>query len=192
MNTLKNLGQPTQDAIAGTHLLARHLALSLPSLGVISAVGALFASLQAHAVDGCEVLLCLAAPSWRAIPQCVPPIQQLLRDLARGKAFPTCAMAGAGNASSHAWASAPDFCPPPYTRQWEGPNGTFYSCDYTGAIDVRVNGEPFSQTWWSVSGDTVTAFSPLAKAQLGAWDTRFDDDLAAWLAARPAAADPRN
>ncbi|RZA15171.1 MAG: hypothetical protein EOP02_25220, partial [Proteobacteria bacterium] len=35
--------------------------------------------------DGCVVLLCLAAPSWRAIPQCVPPIRQLFRDLARGR-----------------------------------------------------------------------------------------------------------
>ncbi|HNO43391.1 MAG TPA: hypothetical protein PKJ12_12395, partial [Ottowia sp.] len=29
---------------------------------------------SAHAVDGCKVLLCLAAPSWRSIPECVPTI----------------------------------------------------------------------------------------------------------------------
>ena len=28
----------------------------------------------ARAVDGCKVLLCLAAPSWRSIPECVPTI----------------------------------------------------------------------------------------------------------------------
>ena len=50
----------------------------------------------AAAVDGCLVMLCFAAPNWRAIPRCVPPIRQVLRDLARGKAFPTCAMAGVG------------------------------------------------------------------------------------------------
>ena len=44
------------------------------------------ATVPAMALDGCLVLLCLAAPSWRAIPQCVPPIRQLLRDLALGRA----------------------------------------------------------------------------------------------------------
>jgi hypothetical protein len=31
----------------------------------------------------------------------------------------------------------------------------------------------------------VTDFSPAAKTQLGAWDTRFDDDYAKWLASLP-------
>ena len=115
----------------------------------------------------------------------VPPIRQLFRDLARGRGFPTCAMSGAGNSSSHAWASAPAFCPPQYTRTWDGPNGPVHSCDYAGAIAITVNGAPFSQTWWSMAGDAVTEFSPDAKTQLGTWDTRFDDDYAAWLAARP-------
>lgn len=30
----------------------------------------------------------------------------------------------------------------------------------------------------------MTEFSPAAMAQLGKWDTRIDDDYAAWLAAR--------
>lgn len=74
------------------------------------------ASAPARAVEGCLVLLCFAAPNWRAIPQCVPPIRQVLLDLARGRAFPTCGMAGAGNSAAHAWASAPGNCPPQYTR----------------------------------------------------------------------------
>ncbi|MCX2865372.1 hypothetical protein OOZ63_26455 [Paucibacter sp. PLA-PC-4] len=141
----------------------------------------------ALALDGCLVLLCLAAPSWRAIPQCVPPITQLWRDLARGRAFPSCGMAGGGNAASHAWASAPSFCPPQYTRIVDGPNGPRYYCDYTGAVAVTVNGQAFARTWWSISGDTVTDFSPAAKAMFGRWDRRFDDDYAAWLASRPPA-----
>ena len=36
-----------------------------------------------------------------------------------------------------------------------------------------------------LGGDTVTEFSPAAKAQLGTWDTKFDDDYAAWFAALP-------
>lgn len=145
------------------------------------------ASAPARAVDGCVVLLCLAAPSWRSISQCVPPVRQVLRDLARGKPFPTCAMAGPGNSSTHNWASAPSFCPPQYTRVFDGPNGPVYSCDYSGAISVTVQGAPFARTWWSVSGDAVTEFTPAAKAQLGSWDTRFDADYAAWLAAQPTA-----
>jgi len=147
-------------------------------------------SMPAAAVDGCQVLLCLAAPSWRNIPQCVPTVTQLLRDLARGKPFPSCAMAGSGNTTGHDWASAPSFCPPQYTRVVEGPNGPRYYCDQTGAISVTVNGSPFTRTWWTMDGGTVTEFSPAAKAQLGRWDTRFDDDYAAWLATQPGPVDP--
>ena len=101
---------------------------------------------QAHAVDGCLVLLCFAAPSWRSVPQCVPPIKQVLRDLARGKSFPTCGMAGGGNSATHAWASAPGYCPPQYTRVFEGESGTIYTCDYAGAVTVNINGAPFTRT----------------------------------------------
>lgn len=147
-------------------------------------------SRPARAVDGCLVMLCLAAPSWRDIPQCVPPIKKVLRDLARGKPFPVCGMAGAGNSANHAWASAPDYCPPQYTRVFEGEIGPVYSCDYSGAVSVSINGAPFARTWWTMGGDSVTEFSPAAKAQLGTWDRRFDDDYAAWLAALPPPAPP--
>lgn len=43
------------------------------TLGVLVVTAAF--SPPARAVDGCLVLLCFAAPSWRAIPQCVPPIR---------------------------------------------------------------------------------------------------------------------
>jgi hypothetical protein len=141
-------------------------------------------TMPARAVDGCQVLLCFAAPSWRSIPQCVPPIHQVLRDLARGRPFPVCTMAGNGNSAANDWAVAPGYCPPQYTRVSETEYGRLYSCDYTGAVSVVINGAPFARTWWSIDGGTVTEFSPAAKAQLGTWDTRFDDDYAAWLAGR--------
>lgn len=139
----------------------------------------------ADASDGCLVLLCLAAPSWRAIPQCVPPIRELFRDLALGRPFPTCAMAGAGNSATHRWASAPDFCPPQYVTSSDTESSTQYHCDYAGAVSVSIHGEPFARTWWRMDGEAVTEFSPTAKAQLGAWDHRFEDDYAAWLASQP-------
>lgn len=144
-----------------------------------------FAPSPARAVDGCLVLLCFAAPSWRAIPQCIPPIRQVLRDLALGRVFPTCGMAGGASSASHTWSSAPGFCPPQYTRSYEGESGPVYSCDYIGAVSVSVNGEAFARTWWSMAGDTVTDFSSSAKTQLGSWNTRFDDDYAAWRGALP-------
>jgi hypothetical protein len=145
----------------------------------------LLTSPVARAADGCLVLLCFAAPSWRAIPQCVPPIREVLRDLARGRPFPTCAMAGPSNSASHQWSSAPGNCPPQYTRVTQTDNGPVYSCDYDGAVSVAINGAAFARTWWSMAGDTVTEFSAGAKVQLGNWDSRFEDDYAVWLASLP-------
>ena len=161
------------------------------SMALAAAVAAMLAaSAPAHAVDGCLVLLCFAAPSWRAIPQCVPPIRQVLRDLARGKLFPTCSMAGGGNSASHAWAAAPDDCPPQYTRVVETESKPIFTCDYIGSVAVSFNGAPFTRTWWMLDGDTVTEFSPAAKAQLGRWDTRFDDEYIAWRTALPPSSPP--
>lgn len=151
-------------------------------ISALVATATLVWPVPSHAVDGCIVLLCFAAPSWSAIPQCVPPIRQVLRDLARGRPFPTCAMAGASNSASHQWSSAPGNCPPQYTRVSQTDNGPQFSCDYSGAVSVFINGAPFSRTWWSMAGDTVTEFSATAKTQLGTWDGRFDDDYAVWLA----------
>lgn len=162
---------------------SRSAVMHAAGLGLAAVIA--LAPTPARAVDGCLVLLCLAAPSWRAIPQCVPPVKQLFRDLARGKSFPTCSMSGAGNTANHAWSNAPAFCPPQYTRVIEMESAPLYQCDYTGAISVSNNGAPFSRTWWSFGGDSVTEFSPAAKTQLGSWDTRFDDDYAKWQAALP-------
>lgn len=167
---------------------ARHAALFAVPVLPIAAVLALTAP-PARAVDGCLVLLCLAAPSWRALPECVPPIRQLFRHLSRGRPFPTCDMSGPGNASRHDWARAPGFCPPQYTREVWRPNGSHHVCDYRGAISVTVDGQLWSRTWWN-SGDSVTEFSDTAKASLtSGWDTRFDDDFARWQASRPASSE---
>ena len=180
-----SFGQTAKRGDIGTFVGVGRLVLSLRRLGTFVCCAAALTPVPSQAVDGCTVLLCLAAPSWRAVEQCVPPVRQLLRDLARGKGFPTCAMSGAGNAASHAWSAPPDFCPPQYTHVHDGPNGVIYTCDYTGAISVSVDGVPFARTWWSLDGDSVTEFSAAAKAQLGSWDKRFDDEFAAWLAMRP-------
>ncbi|MGQ2921968.1 MAG: hypothetical protein ACT6SF_07825 [Hydrogenophaga sp.] len=67
----------------------------------------------------------------------------------------------------------------------ESESGPIYTCDYIGAITVTIDGKPFTRTWWDMGGDTVTDFSPVAKSQLGTWDTQYDNDHATWLRSRP-------
>jgi hypothetical protein len=159
--------------------------LSTAAVGAVL-VWAALASPPAFALDGCLVLLCLAAPSWSAIPTCVPPIRQLFHDLALGRAFPVCATSGAGNTAGNAWASAPDNCPPQYTQLVNYGDNPVYVCQYTGAVSVDINGALWTRTWWSMGGTSVTEYTDAAKAQLGQWNPQFDDDYAAWLAAQPA------
>jgi hypothetical protein len=151
---------------------------ALASLGLALALAA---SAPAHAADGCLALLCLAAPSWRSIQQCVATVVEVLNDLARGRPFPSCDMAGAGNNAALKWADPPTFCPAQYTTSTLLESSTTYQCQFDGAVEVEVNGQLWTRTWWN-EGDSVTEFSPAAKAQLGTWDPRFDNDYAAWLA----------
>lgn len=167
--TLVSCGRPRMTA----------LCIALAALGGYSP--------PARAVDGCLVLLCFAAPSWRSIPLCVPPIRQVLHDLARGRPFPACGMAGAGNSAQHTWAHAPGNCPPQYVRSFEGEGSPTYYCEYSGAVSVTIDGALFTRTWWSLSGDSVTEYTPEAKARFGTWDAQFDDDYATWLATQPSA-----
>src|SRR5436853_6637981 len=97
-------------------LQATIAAASVVSLGTVSS--------PSHAVDGCLALLCFAAPNWSAIQQCVPPVKQVLSDLAHGKPFPTCNMAGAGNNATHQWSSVPAYCPPQYIATLESDSGS--------------------------------------------------------------------
>ncbi|EJE4644428.1 hypothetical protein BKG02_004781 [Vibrio parahaemolyticus] len=58
-------------------------------------VSGLSVSSQSVASWGCEVLLCLSDPRGPTTEgECKPPIKKLWRELAKGKGFPSCAMAG--------------------------------------------------------------------------------------------------
>src|SRR5678816_1358123 len=103
-----NAARDSIDRQRRSHCRIRRMGAAL----ILGAGGLL--SAPARAADGCLVLLCLAAPSWSSIAQCVDPVRQVLRDLARGRPFPSCAMSGAGNTARQEWASAPGFCPPQY------------------------------------------------------------------------------
>ncbi len=172
-----------------THELAAVPRKRASKAGVLAIAMTALLCTAARAADGCLVLLCLAAPSWQNIGQCVDPVRDVLRRLAHGDAFPSCSTTGRDNNAVNEWSSAPTLCPPQYTYAYELFGTMVYSCTYAGAIVVTVNGALWSRTWWRFwDNDTVTEFTPAAKAQLGHWDTRFDDDYAAWLAALPPAA----
>ena len=59
-----------------------------------------------------------------------------------------------------------------------------YSCPYSGVIHVAIEGQAWSRTWWSPSGDSVVEWLPAAKAAFagtpGVMDDQFDRDYAAW------------
>ena len=177
----------TTDKVSPQKPAARRQALHA-ALSVVVASPLMALQLPARAVDGCLALLCFAAPSWSSIQHCVPPVQQVLSDLARGKPFPTCNMAGAGNSANHAWSSVPANCPPQYIGFVDSDSGSVATwCAYDGAITVTINATPWLTTWWSMSNGTVTEYSAAAKAQFGTWDTKFEDDYAVWAASHPAA-----
>lgn len=126
-----------------------------------------------EAADGCTVLLCLAG-SWSSIAQCVSPVRAVLRDLARGRPFPACRLVpgpgprAGGRAAADIERLSVATCPPQHTEWAETESGSQpVRCRYDGVIRVRVDGTDWSQVWWSMSGASVTQYSPAAVAALG-------------------------
>ena len=139
-------------------------------------------SAPAHAVDGCKLLLCMAG-NWKNIGQCEPTVRQALRDAARGRSWPACSMGGS-SASANQYV-APQQCAPQYRTSWEDRNGNIvYSCPYSGVIHVAIEGQAWSRTWWSPSGDSVVEWLPAAKAAFAGkpdvMDDQFERDYAIW------------
>lgn len=84
--------------IAVNHPLASRCERGFRSVATAAGIvlAATFATtFQTRAQDasfGCKVLLCAAAaaPGWSGIPYCVPVMQELFRQLARGRGWPVC------------------------------------------------------------------------------------------------------
>lgn len=77
----------------------------MKTLLVASLVLGAAASAQASEY-GCKVLLCLSNPASnggpKGVAECVPPINQLYRDLRKGRAFPRCDLADGNNGANYA------------------------------------------------------------------------------------------
>lgn len=142
---------------------------------------------SAHAVDGCKLLLCISG-NWKGIPMCVPVVQQALKDLAKGKGWPTCSMSGAGNNGYFSWTNEAT-CPPFYSN-YNPESGAWQSCNYAGVVSVQMNGAWWSDVFVDVWGgsNTSTRYSDAARAQLaptGQLDPTYDNDAAAYVPPPP-------
>jgi hypothetical protein len=122
----------------------------------------------ALAVDGCKVLLCLSNPKGpKAVAECVTPIDELMKDLAKGKAFPKCSMSNAnggdaGTAESTSASYQPasaKFCPAEHMHTGRG-NGDVSECKFMGAISVTIDSKPYSRIWYAEDGTTFTEYGP--------------------------------
>lgn len=173
----------------------------LQSTRTAALIAAAFATMltaptPARAVDGCKVLLCMAG-NWKQIAPCQSEVRQALRDIARGRGWPECKMGGAGNGTAGT-PIPPTACPIQYqtTRIEQLESGTreTIECPYTAVVTVAVNGVLWSKTWSSPTGETVTYWTPAARAgtsgAAGALDDQFDLDYAAWLARQAATPTP--
>lgn len=158
---------------------------------VVVSVGGTFSPLQAHAADGCKVMLCMAG-NWRNIQACEPEVRRALRDLARGRHWPGCQTSnGPGNTSAFSHVSVND-CPVQYVyvEGYFADGRPIYACRYLYVVRVVVDGVPWSNTFTDANGDSVTQWFPAARAALAgsqaAADNQFDLDYAAWVAAQAA------
>lgn len=147
----------------------------------VASMATLYAT-TAQAADGCKFLLCIAGP-WTSIAACVPTVREVFRDLALGRAFPTCAMSGAGNGAGNQWLGE-STCPAMY-RQYDNYNGGFVMCSYRGRITVNINGALWSQVYWDFGGNISTWYSDQARTSLSQpgsapLDDTFDTDMARW------------
>ena len=143
----------------------------------------------ARAADGCLVLLCLAAPSWSSIAQCVDPVRRSVHDLAHGRPFPAATCRARQQADQPVVERAGLLPAAVHDRD---------RARERHGLPVRVRrrrrGRGRTASLWAAHlverpaalGHRV---QPAAKASLGTWDTRFDDDYAAW--SRPVAGYPR-
>lgn len=57
---------------------------------LLSAIGICAFSATAQAADGCKFVLCMGAANPMGIAECAPTVREVLRDLKKGKALPTC------------------------------------------------------------------------------------------------------
>jgi hypothetical protein len=88
----------------------------------------------------------------------------------------------AGTQATLRWTDE-SFCPPQYRTVVEQESTSTTVCSFAGAIEVTLGGQLWNRTWWNLSGDSVTEWTPAARSAVphAIADDRFDRDYAAWL-----------
>ncbi len=128
--------------------MKRYLKLIVTSLTFL--VG--LSSVPAHASDwGCQVLLCLSNPQGpTAVGECVPPIEKLWSELAKGHSFPSCDMSDGNDGSSHAQPviNAYDPCP----------TGTIDAAQGANVVQgSKINGGGYGVNGFNFDGQVATS-----------------------------------
>lgn len=91
---------------------------------------------------GCTCLLCLANPNgWKSVPECIPPIKRLFRELRKGKPMPGCPQADESkNNVKFVWNPV-------------NPCSKFGLQDATGYISEQRGREVLSKKWSGTNED---------------------------------------
>lgn len=120
----------------------------------VGAVG-LTATTTAHSADGCKFMLCMGAVNPMGIPECVGTIKEVMRDLRKGRGFPTCKMSNgldsrtAGSWIDHKRASYIPACP----------SGMVYGSD---KVHYHVGAMPQSPNYRNVGKGLLNEKNPFA------------------------------
>lgn len=121
------------------------------------------AAASAYASEfGCKVLLCLANPTSnggpKGVAECEQPINQLYRDLSKGRPFPSCDMEDGNDGSSYARQidDPYDPCPTPLQPAARGA--------YVG-LGLRKAGDSIAGWWDGSSSYTLTGQPQVSEPQ---------------------------
>ena len=176
----------------------RGLKGALRLIAAMFMVGLSLTATPVKAADGCVVMVCMAG-NWRNHAMCIPPVNEALRDVARGRAWPECREANQtvtttrGNTTSTmTLAYAPGNCPRQYAQEISVEGSSWWVCRWTRVIIMTIDGQPWLNTWADDQGNTSTEYFAAARAQLRAedLDPTFENDLAAYIAAEAARQQP--
>lgn len=138
----------------------------------LASVLALSAAAPAYAVDGCRVLMCMAA-NWRDISECRPDVERALRDVARGKGWPECSFSGSGGdqaiptTGTRQYATMPNACPE-YFKVWflvETENAFVWDwyCSFTGYLDTYIEGRHWVRWYFDMYGNSLPEWDTAAR-----------------------------
>lgn len=89
---------------------------------LVTGIGAMSVSMPAYSADGCKFMLCMGAANPMGVKECVSTIKDVMRDLRKGRGFPTCSLVdgtdskASGSYVAHQRANPTPMCPDGYRQ----------------------------------------------------------------------------